>query len=103
MLEALDCMEREEEASPNELCVLFSCLLHEDEWKVIIKALLVFFLLESLQQSVDPLFLAVRYLSRLALGWVGGRVPNLYNILYILLTYIIINTYILFFKSMHKV
>lgn len=41
MLQALDCIEREEEAPQSELPVLFSCLLNEDEWKVIIKVLLV--------------------------------------------------------------
>ena len=54
MVAALDCMEREEEATQSELYILLSCLFNEDEWKVIIKAWLVFFLLESLWQGVDP-------------------------------------------------
>lgn len=54
MLEALDCIEREEEAPQSELSILFSCLLNEDEWKVIIKVLLVCFLLETLWWDIDP-------------------------------------------------
>lgn len=79
MLEALDCIEREEEAPQSELSILFACLLNEDEWKVIIKVLLVCFLLETLQWDVDLSLLSSELSVQACTGLHWGRVPNVHG------------------------